>query len=111
MSSESWATALATVILNRSGNGNGTGAIMMATVVSPSPLTIQLHGQIASRNLYINPAYLLTDADSRLGDLPDGSSSEFLRAFHEAFTLSAGDQLVVLMEGSSFYILEKVVRA
>ncbi|MEY8355264.1 hypothetical protein AALB39_18170 [Lachnospiraceae bacterium 54-53] len=109
MSSETWATALAAEILNRSGNGNG--AIMMATVVSPSPLTIKLYDQIAARNLYINPAYLLTDAENRLADLPDGSAGEFLRAFHKAFTLSAGDQLVVLVEGNSFYVLEKVVRA
>jgi len=107
MPAGSWITELAGEILGQSGNGKQT--VLTATVASTSPLTIRIHGQVADRNLYINPAYLLTDVESHLSDLPPGSFGEFLKAFHEAFSLSVGDQLVVLFDGKSFYVLEKVV--
>lgn len=108
MASEKWATALAREILNQSG-GSKSG-VMMATVDSTTPFAIKLHDQVVTKNLYVNPSYLIEDIDSKLADIPSGAWSEFLKAFHKAFTLSVGDQLLVLLEGTSFYVLEKVVK-
>lgn len=107
--SDHWAAELAYEILNRSGAGGGQRAIMMATVASTAPFAIKLHDQTVTKNLYVNPAYRIGESDSRLADAPAGNWSGFLKEFHKALTISSGDQLVVVLDGTSFYILEKVV--
>lgn len=105
MASDHWATALAEEILKQSG---GKSAVMLATVDSTAPFAIKLHNQVVTKNLYVNPAYRIGESDTKLSDASPGTWKEFLKAFHKAFTIAAGDQLVVLLDGTSFYVLEKV---
>lgn len=110
MALDHWATELAHEILNRSGGGGSQNAVMLATVASTTPFTIKLHDQTVTKNLYVNPSYRIGESDTRLADAPAGNWSKFLKEFHKAFTISTGDQLVVLLDGTSFYVLEKVVQ-
>lgn len=110
MASDHWATELAYEILNRSGGSGSQSAIMMATVASTAPFSIKLHDQTVTKNLFVNPAYRIVESDNKLADAPAGNWSKFLKEFHKALTISTGDQLVVLLDGTSFYILEKVVQ-
>lgn len=109
--SERWATDLAEEILKKSGLA-ADGGVMLAEVVSVTPLSIRLHDQIVTKNLYINPVYTIGESDLKLADAPhSGSWDAFLKAFHKAFTIIPGDQLVVYLQGKSFYILERVSKA
>ena len=109
--SDRWATDLAEEIMKKAGNAGGSQEIMLAEVVTVSPFSIKLHDRVVTKNLYVNPAYAITQVGQRLSDLPSPASwSNFLKEFHNAFTLMPGDQLIVLLRGTSFYVIEKVVK-
>ena len=106
-----WAAELAEEILKKAGQAGKGQGIMLAEVVTVEPFSIKLHDRIVTKNLYVNPAYAITQVDQRLSDIPMPASwSTFLKEFYNAFTLMPGDQLVVLLQGTSFYVIEKVVK-
>ncbi len=106
-----WATELAEELMKKAGQAGKGQGIMLAEVVSVEPFSIRLHDRVVSKNLYVNPAYTFTQVSQRLADIPMPASwSAFLTEFHNTFTLKPGDQLVVLLQETSFYVLEKVVK-
>lgn len=101
-----------------SNNAGEVDGIYMADVLSVKPLTIKMHNQSITKNLYINPALMLDASDSGEEiEKPFGTpfepqeAYEFLKEFHEKYVLKKGDTVVVCMTGSSFYIAEKAVKA
>ena len=106
-----WAVEMAEQILKKAEQAGKGQGIMLAEVVTVEPFSIKLHDRIVTKNLYVNPAYAITRVDQRLSDIPMPASwSTFLKEFHNAFTLMPRDQLVVLLQGTSFYVIEKVVK-
>lgn len=105
-----WATALAVAIKGIPSEFE----IMIGSVVSPKPLSIRVSGVVISRQIYINPAYIIaTDAeitDIFRTEMPKSPKiNEFLQAWHTTYTLKAGDTIIVLKNGTTLYVLEKVV--
>ncbi len=90
---------------------------MLAQIESASPLSIRVSNSVITKNLYINPAYM-TEASGgiqRLNELFNNAPYptalfEFLKEFHKKYIISQGDTVVVVQFGSSFYIVEKVVK-
>jgi hypothetical protein len=107
-------------IRSKSGGNAASGGvdgIYIAKVESVEPLTIKMHDNLITKNLFINPALMLEASDS--GSKMQGvfqKSSEipreygFIKEFHEKYVLKKGDNVVVCMTGSSFYIAGKAVR-
>lgn len=86
-------------------------------VESVKPLVVRTRDISISQNLYINPAYLVSDRptiieifDRELMIPVHVEVFSFLKEFHSQFVLVAGDLVSVAQMGKSFYILEKVVR-
>lgn len=102
------------------GDARGAGGVdgtYMADVLSVKPLTIRMHDQSISENLYINPALMLDASDSgedireRFAEpFEPQEAYGFLKEFHERYVLKKGDTVVVHMTGSSFYVSGKAVR-
>lgn len=99
------------------GNSQPDNGLMLAKIESISPLSIRVSNSVISKNLYINPAYMTEAAggEQRLDALFSNTPSptalfEFLKEFHKKFIISQGDTVTVWQSGSSFYIIEKVVK-
>lgn len=78
--SERWAVELVEAMRGKAESEGQTG-LMFAKVNTEQPITLLAHDQVVSKNLHIN----------------------------ESLTLRAGDQVLVLQSGTTFYILLKVV--
>ena len=98
-----WAVEMAEEILKKAEQAGKGQGIMLAEVVTVEPFSIKLHDRIVTKNLYVNPAYAITRVDQRLSDIP-------MPASWSTFPLMPRDQLVVLLQGTSFYVIEKVVK-
>lgn len=112
---ERWASNIVEAIRGSSGGASTQDSgIMTATIQSINPLSIKTHDTVISKNLYINPCYVL-DADRILQLFQSAPAPpelfDFLRQYHDAAVLHIGDTVVVQQSGVSFYILSKVVRA
>lgn len=101
--------------------------LMIGKVVSTSPLTIELNGQIISKYIYINSALTILSEDLNgiqtafkdplnidgkdiSGDYEVSSEwLDFLLEYHEKSVIQTDDIIVVMQNSTSFYILEKVV--
>lgn len=87
-------------------------------VISKDPLVIKTKDALVKKNLYINPAYLVSDeaaiAEIFMAELRKPvhpAVFSFLMDFHCKYVLKPGDIVAVAQQGKNFYILEKVVRA
>ena len=85
--------------------------MMIANVVSTSPLRIEIAGQTISRYLYVNQALLLSAGNSFADKPIETRWFDFLKRWHNAYRLNTGDKVVVLQSDVSFYVLAKVVSA
>ena len=107
-------------IRNGSGNSDHIGeleGIYMADVQSVKPLMIKMHNKSITKNIYMNPALLLSASNSgeeiqKPFQIPfePQETYQFLKEFHEKYVLKKGDTVVVCMTGSSFYIVGKAVK-
>lgn len=85
--SDVWATNMIQALRNKDkqkseyGVGSGTNEIMIGTVVSSNPLTIEINGQTIQKFLYINPAYTL---------LADDGIDKIEEAFEDSLKLEGG---------------------
>lgn len=77
--SERWAVELVEAM--RGQAGDGSGGLMFAKVNTEQPITLLAHDQVISKRLYMNPS----------------------------LTLRAGEEVLVMQSGATFYILLKVV--
>ena len=98
----------------RAGGGNSDSSLMLAQVSSVSPLTIKTSNSVITKNIYINPAYIIQTPDALFVSPPDPDLSylfNFLRQYHKSYMLNTGDTVILVQFGVSFYIAEKVVKA
>lgn len=104
----------------RKGNsGEDTGGVdgtYMAMVLSVEPLTIKMHNNQITKNIYLNPALMVKASNSEAkmkevfqNPFETPEAYNFLKEFHEKFVLKAGDTVIVHITGSSFYIAGKAV--
>lgn len=77
--SERWAVDLVEAM--RGQAGGGSSGFMFAKVNTEQPITLLAHDQVISKQLYMNPS----------------------------LTLRAGEEVLVMQSGATFYILLKVV--
>lgn len=114
--SDRWAVDMVEAIRGKKEGGDSSGGLMFGTVNTAKPLTIQMHNQIISKNLYINPA-LLVDADDALDKIEQdfigapnpAALFAFLKSFHKQCVIHKKDEVIVMQSGVSFYIIAKVV--
>lgn len=90
----------------------------LADVVSASPLSIRMQGQVISNGIYVNPALTLKASDSGADiqkpfetPFEPAAVYEFLKEFHQKYVIQKGDTVVVMITGSGFYIAGKAVAA
>ena len=91
--------------------------MMLAEIENISPLVLKTGNSMISKNIYVNPAYML-EADGGeekieilFADAPlPKALFDFLKTFHKNYLLKKGDTVMVLQAGISFYIAEKVVK-
>ncbi len=112
---ERWASNIIEAIRDSSGGSAAQDSgIMTATIQSINPLSIKTHDTVISKNLYVNPCYILES--ERIAQLFQSAPAppelfDFLKQYHDMAVLHIGDTVVVKQSGVSFYILSKVVRA
>ena len=111
---EHWAAAMASAMQGLAG-GNGSGqGLLFAAVNTASPLTIRVNDQVITKNLYVNPA-MVAWAGGGAGAISAELAGlaphpyQFLTEYHTKYVLKAGDLVIALQVGYSFYILAKVV--
>lgn len=86
-------------------------------IISTKPLIVKTKDAEIKKNLFINPAYLVSD-EATIAKIFDDELRipvhvpvfSFLKEFHVEFVLKVGDIVSVAQAGKNFYILEKVVR-
>lgn len=87
--------------------------IMIAEVVSITPLTISVNDQLIKKFIYTNSTLIMKEKDDILSDFQDNPIDskwfEFLKQFHELHILKPKDLVVTVMIDKAFYILNKVV--
>lgn len=96
------------------GDSGGVDGTYIADVLSVKPLTIKMHNTAITKNLYINPALLLSASDIQkpfMNSFEPRELYEFLKEFHQKYVLKEGDSVVVHMVGAGFYIAGKAVKA
>ncbi len=99
-----WAVNLAEAIKGKQkSNGKITPEYFIAKVSSTHPFVLEINGQTITEYIYANPAYLAKPPAVPAQD----EISNALLAFVDSFVLHAGDAVVVIMVGNSFYVLEK----
>lgn len=94
-----------------------SGGLMLAEISSISPLSLKINNSTISKNIYINPAYMVeaSGGADKFDDIFDNALSPsaataFLNEFHKKYLLAKGDTVIVIQSGASFYIAEKVVQ-
>lgn len=113
---EHWAAELVGAMRGLVGSKSSNQGLLFATVNTANPLTIRIHDQVINQNLYVNPA-VVTWAGSEAGAISAELAGlaphpyQFLTEFHTKYVLKAGDLVIALQVGYSFYILAKVVPA
>lgn len=90
----------------------------LADVVSASPLSIRMQGQVISSGIYVNPALTLKASDSGTDiqkpfetPFEPTAAYEFLKEFHQKYVIQKGNTVVVMITGNGFYIVGKAAAA
>lgn len=99
------------------GKGNGQ-SIYVAEVKSLNPFSIKLYDQTITKHIYVNRSFLKTtssEIDNNIDwnenhDYVPYSLLSFTRKMFKEDLLSVGDKVIVLLDGVSFYVLERVVK-
>lgn len=97
------------------GNQNSQ-TLLIAKVNSINPFTLKMNDIVVSQHIYVNSSFLKTtssEANSRISwdskqDYVPNTFLEYSRKMIKADLLSAGDMVIVLLDGISFYVLERV---
>lgn len=92
--------------------------LYVAKVISTSPFKLKLYDQIITEHIYVNNSFLKTSSnaiDSNITwdmnhDYVPSSLISFIRKMFKADLLSAGDTVIVFLDGVSFYVLERVTK-
>lgn len=92
--------------------------LYVAKVVSTSPFKLKLYDQIITEHIYVNNSFLKTSSkaiDSNIiwdmnHNYVPSSLLSFTRKMFKADLLNAGDTVIVLLDGVSFYVLERVTK-
>lgn len=97
------------------GSKNGQ-TILIAKVNSISPFTLKMNDLIVSKHIYVNSSFLKTTASEVNSKISWDSDQEYIpytfleysRKMIKDDLLSAGDRVIVLLDGIEFYVLERV---
>lgn len=99
------------------GSQNGQ-TLLIAKVNSINPFTLKMNDLVVSKHIYVNSSFLKTTAsevNSKVSwdndqDYVPSTFLEYSRKMMKADLLSAGDRVIVLLNGIEFYVLERVVK-
>lgn len=97
------------------GKSNGQN-LLIAKVASTSPFTLKMYDLTVSKHIYVNDSFLKTSSGEIEGNISWDDQQDYIPSHMLAFTkrmmkadlLSAGDTVIVLQDGISFYVLERV---
>lgn len=92
--------------------------LLVAKVGSVSPFTLKMHDLTVTQHIYVNTSFTKTSSseiNSRVSWDKDQPyiPTDFLNFSKEMIQkdlLNAGDTVIVLLDGISFYVLERVVK-
>lgn len=101
---------LAKIMEDRGAAKNGAD-MEIATVSGTDPLKIRVGEVEVGINLYLNPAVSLKVSDLTGVVTEEGALKLALQKLYEAFSIKAGDTVLVQKVGNSFFVLGKVVKA
>lgn len=90
--------------------------LLVAKVASTSPFTLRMYDLTVSKHIYVNESFLKASSgeiDENINwdnqqDYVPTQMLAFTRRMMKADLLSAGDTVIVLQDGISFYVLERV---
>lgn len=97
------------------GKGSGQN-LLVAKVASTSPFTLKMYDLTVSKHIYVNDSFLKTSSGEIDGNISWDDQQDYIPSHMLSFTkrmmkadlLSAGDTVIVLQDGISFYVLERV---
>lgn len=97
--------------------GKSSGqSLLVAKVASINPFTLKMYDLTVSKHIYVNESFLKTSSGEIDGNINWDDQQDYIPKHMLAFTrrmmkadlLAAGDTVIVLQDGISFYVLERV---
>lgn len=90
--------------------------LLVAKVASTSPFTLKMYDLTVSKHIYVNESFLKASSGEIDGNISWDEQQDyipthmlsFIRRMMKSDLLSVGDTVIVLQDGISFYVLERV---
>lgn len=103
-------------LVNALRGNQSSQTLLIAKVNSINPFTLKMNDLVVSQHIYVNSSFLKTtssEANSKISwdnnqDYVPNAFLDYSRKMIKADLLSAGDIVIVLLDGISFYVLERV---
>lgn len=99
--------------------GNGTEQnLLIAKVNTLTPFTLKMYDLVINKHIYINSSFLKSSSNEVDNNIVWDRNQEYIpntmlsfsKRMIKADLLKVGDMVVVLQDGLSFYVLERVVK-
>lgn len=92
--------------------------IYVAEVKSINPFSIKLYDQVITKHIYVNQSFLKTSSSEIESNVSWNQNHDYVPTAFLDFTkkmlkedlLSAEDKVIVLLDGVSFFVIERVVK-
>ncbi len=103
-----WANDILEVVTPKKVEGN---TLLIARVISPSPLSIEVNGQKITKKVYKTTGISEDFSEGIFSDRPIIASwFPFLKNWHKEHKLFSGDLVICMKSMDDFFVLAKVRR-
>ena len=97
---------------------NSSQTLLIGKVAGTNPFALKLYDLTVTKHIYVNQSFVKTSNAEIEGSIIWDSSQDYVPSSMLNFTkkmfrddlLSVGDTVIVLQDGISFYILERVLK-
>lgn len=92
--------------------------ILVGKVNSVNPFTLKMYDLIITQHIYLNSSFIKSSASAIDGGISWDRNQDYIpstmlsttRSLFKSDLINAGDTVIVLQDGVSFYVLERVVK-